>query len=212
VLADATVSSNPGAALSEFGIICGGGQQGITDVLLAATYYLKLAQSAFNAGFVGIWPHNVLTPFHWADGTFRVSYYNQFVKQPSGGYSPAPMFYGMLLFQGLAGLTSVSTTTSNLNSLATVTAVIGPNGNAAILVVNGDTAQAITVKPDQTKPWSYAWLYLLSGTNCTDPSPVLNGYAIGEGGVWSGSPLILTRGQTISIPACGAADIFIAPF
>jgi hypothetical protein len=69
VIHDATVSSNPGITLSEFGIICGGGQQGITDRLMAATYYLKLAQSAFSSGFRGIFPHNVLTPYHWADGT-----------------------------------------------------------------------------------------------------------------------------------------------
>jgi hypothetical protein len=209
VLADATVSSNPNVTLAEFGMICGGGQQGITDRLMAATYYLKLAQSAFAAGFTAILPHNVLTPFHWADGTFRVAYYNQFVQQPDGGYAPAPMFYGMLLFQALEGLTSISTTTSNLDSLASVTAVLGPNGNAFILVVNGDTAQGIRVKPQQTFSWSTAYVYVLSGTSCTDPNPVLNGYPIGEGGAWAGSPTILTRGQTVSIPACGAALIAI---
>jgi hypothetical protein len=209
VLADAAVSSNPGVTLAEFGIICGGGQHGITDVLMSATYYLKLAQSAFAAGFTGILPHNVLTPFHWEDGTFRVSYYNQFVQQPDGGYTPAPMFYGMLLFQALEGLTSISTTTANLNNLASVTAALGPSGNAYILVVNGDTAKGITVKPQQTFPWSIALVYLISGQSCTDPSPVLNGYAIGENGVWAGSPTVLSRGQTVAIPACGAALIAI---
>jgi hypothetical protein len=210
VLADATVTSNPGVTLSEFGMICGGGQQGITDRLMAATYYLKLAQSAFAAGFNAILPHNVLTPFHWDDGTFRVAYYNQFVQQPDGGYAPAPMFYGMLLFQALEGLSSISTTTSNLDNLASVTAVLGSNGQAWILVVNGDTAQGITVEPQQTSSWSTAIVYLLSGTSCTDPSPVLNGSPIGEGGVWASSATILTNGETVFIPACGAALIEIA--
>jgi len=176
---------------------------------MAATYYLKLAQSAFAAGFNAILPHNVLTPFQWGDGTFRVAYYNQFVQQPDGGYARAPMFYGMLLFQALEGLPSISTTTSNLDNLASVTAVLGSNGQAWILVVNGDTAQGITVKPQQTSSWSTAIVYLLSGTSCTDPSPVLNGFPIGEGGVWASSPTTLTNGETVSIPACGAAFIAI---
>jgi hypothetical protein len=213
VLADATVSGNPGVAISEFGIICGGGQQGITDVLLAATYYLKLAQSALTAGFTAILPHNVLTPFHWADGTVRVSYYNQFVQQPDGGYAPTPMFYGMLLFQPLEGQQVISTTTTNLDSLASVTATIGGNGNANILVVNGDTAHGITVKPQQTSssPWSQADVYVLSGASCTDPNPVLNGFAIGEGGTWAGASRRILKGQNVAIPACGAALIQILP-
>jgi hypothetical protein len=211
VLADATVSDNPGVTLSEFGIICGGGQHGITDVLMAATYYLKLAQSAFSGGFSGIYPHNVLTPYHWADGTFRVAYYNQFVRQPDGGYSPAPMFYGMLLFKALEGQTSIGTTTSKLDNLASVTATLGANGNANILIVNGDTVHGITVKPQQTSSWSTANVYVLSGKSCTDPSPVLNGHKIGEGGVWAGSAKVLIKGKTASIPACGAALIEIQP-
>jgi hypothetical protein len=180
-------------------------------VLLAATYYLKLAQSAFKAGFTAILPHNVLTPFHWEDGSFRVSYYNQFVQQPDGGYSPAPMYYGMLLFQALEGQTSISTTTSNLDSLASVTATLGDNGNANILVVNGDTAKGITVKPQQTFAWSQAWYVVISGTSCLDPNPLFNGYQIGEGGTWAGSVSFLSKGQTVSIPACGAALIEILP-
>ena len=211
VLADATVASNPGVTLAEFGIICGGGQQGITDRLMAATYYLELAQSAFSAGFMGILPHNVLTPYHWEDGTFRVAYYNQFVQQSDGGYSPAPMFYGMLLFQALEGQRSIATTSSNLDQLASVTATLGPNGNANILIVNGDTLHRITLKPKQTHSWSTALVYLLSGNSCTDPNPVLNGYPIGEGGTWAGSAQVLISGQTISIPACGSALVEIMP-
>jgi hypothetical protein len=211
VLADATVSSNPGVTVSEFGIICGGGQQGITDRFMAATYYLKLAQSAFSAGFSGILPHNVLTPYHWGDGTFRIAFYNQFLKRFNGGYAPKPMFYGMYLFARLEGQTSISTTTSNLDNLASVTATLGADGNADILVVNGDTEQGITVKPQQTHSWSTANFYRLAATSCTDPNPVLNGHLIGEGGVWTGSAKVLTNGEMVPIPACGAALIEIQP-
>jgi hypothetical protein len=210
VIADATVSSNPGVTLSEFGIICEGGQQGITDRFMAATYYLKLAQSAFSAGFSGIFPHNVLTPYHWADGTFRIAFYNQFLKRWIG-YGPTPMFYGMYLFARLEGQTSISTTTSNLDNLASVTATLGPHGNANILVVNGDTEQGIIVKPQQTYSWSTANFYRLAAPSCTSPNPVLNGHLIGVGGGWTGSAKVLTNGEMVSIPACGAVLIEIQP-
>lgn len=210
VVADAQVSSNPGVTISEFGIICGGGQQGITDRLMAATYYLRLAQSAFSSGFRGILPHNVLEPIDWGDGhPPRSSYYNQFVRQIDGGYAPAPMFYGMYLFSQLLGQTSVSTTTSSVSSLVTVNATLGPNGNANILTVNGDTTQAVAVQPQQTRPWSTANVYVLSGQGCDDPSPVLNGVAIGEGGSWPGSAAVISNGDSVSIPVCGAALIQI---
>jgi hypothetical protein len=211
VLADAVqLSGSPGFAISEFGIICGGGQQGITDRLMAATYYLRLAQTAFSSGFRGIWPHNVLAPIDWGDGNPpRKSYYNQFVQQDDGGYSPAPMFYGMYLFAQLAGQSSVNTTTSDLSSLTTVNATLGASGGANILVVNGDTTQAIAVQPQQTRPWSTGNVYLVSGTGCGDPSPLLNGLAIGEGGSWGGSAVVINNGDSVYIPVCGAALIEI---
>lgn len=213
VLADATVAPNPGVIISEFGILAGGGQQGITDRLLAATYYLKLAQSAFAGGYAAILPHNVLTPYPFGGG-LRLAYYNQFIQQPDG-WSPAPMFYGMLLFQALAGQTSISTTTTNLNPQASVTATLGPNGNANLLVVNGDTVNTITVQPQQTHTWSTATIYLVSGNGWADPNPVFNGKPIGEGGALAYNPIhpiSISNGDTVSISPCGAALIVIQPY
>jgi hypothetical protein len=211
VMADATVPSDAGVTLTEFGILCDGGQMGVTDRLIAATYYLKLAQSAFAAGMQGILPHNVLTPSLWGDG-IHLAYYNQFVAQPDGGYAPAPMFYGMYLFAQLEGQTSISTIiSSSLDNRASVNATLGPNGNANILVVNVNTTHEIAVEPEQSQPWSTANVYVLSGKNCEDPNPLLNGYAIGQGGTWPGSAAILVRSQHVSIPACGAALIEIQP-
>jgi hypothetical protein len=218
VLNNASVAGTTyfGATISEFGIICEGGIPGITDRLIAATYYLKLAQSAAAYGYSGIYPHNVLTLQEWPDGMKRLAYYNQFVQQPDGGWSPAPMFFGMYLFAKLEGqqLINISTTLggSLVSSLATVAPSGSANsGNANILVVNGDTQNEVTVMPDQNKPWSTANLYLLSGQDCTDPNPVLNGVAIGEGGAWAGSPAAISKGQGVQIPPCGAALIMIQP-
>jgi hypothetical protein len=212
LIADAALPPNPGVTVDGFGIICGGGVNGVTNVLMAATYYLRLAQSAFSGGYLGVYPHNVIIPQLWGDGLTRSAYYNQFVQEPDGGYGPAPMFYGMYLFAQLEGQISIGTTMdTSLNGLASVNATLGPHGNANILVVNINTTQQIIVTPQQTQPWSKANVYLLSGQNCEDPSPVLNGYPIGEGGTWAGSPGSLTNGASVSIPACGAALIEIQP-
>ena len=185
---------------------------GITNVLMAATYYLSLAQSAFSGGYLGIDPLDVIIPQLWGDGLTRPAYYNQFIQEPDGGYGPAPMFYGMYLFAQLEGQTSISTTVDpSLNNFASVNATRGPNGNANILVVNINTNQQITVAPQQTQPWSTANVYLLSGQSCTDPKPVLNGEPIGEGGAWAGHPISIANGASIAIPACGAALIEIQP-
>jgi hypothetical protein len=212
VIADATVPANQGVRITEFGIICDGGMNGVTNVLMAATYYLRLAQSAFSGGYLGIDPHNVIIPELWGDGLTRPAYYNQFIQEPDGGYAPAPMFYGMYLFAQLVGQTSIGTTVgSGLADLASVNATLGPQGNANLLVVNISTDQQITVVPSQTKSWSTANVYLISGQNCEDPNPVLNGEPIGEGGAWAGVPTSLANGASISIPACGAALIEIQP-
>jgi hypothetical protein len=176
--------------------------------LVAATYYLRLAQSAIANGFTGFNPHNVLVPVVWGDGQgARVAYYNQVQQLPDGSWGPAPMFYGMWMWSQLVGQQTITVNADGLDPLATVTATNGPSGNAYILVVNGDTANEVDVKPNQTSPWSYANVYILSGNSCTDPAPTLNGYAIGGGGSWAGSPALIPNGGAVAIPACGAALI-----
>jgi hypothetical protein len=211
VLADPIVPSNPGWSITEFGIICDGGMQGVTDRLIAATYYLRLAQSASSGGYAGVMPHNVVIPGLWGDGKIRPAYYNQFVVQPDGGYAPTPMFYGMYLFSQIVGQTTVGVQTpADFSSVASITATLGPNGNANILVVNINPQHGFNVRPDQTAPWNTANVLVLSGRNCADPSPVLNGQPIGEGGAW-GAMASINRGETVSVSSCGAALIEIQP-
>jgi hypothetical protein len=207
VIADATLPYYPGARLTEWGIICEGGYLGITNTDLAATYYLRLAQSAIANGWSGLNPHNGLTPSPWSDGTERLAYYNQIVQLPDGSWGPLPMFYGMWMWAQLVGQQTIAASADGLDPLASVTATIGPTGNANILVVNGDTQSAVAVSPDQTSPWSFANVYVVSGQSCTDPAPTLNGAPIGGGGSWSGAPEVITPRQSISITPCGAALI-----
>jgi hypothetical protein len=212
VLADPILPSNPGWSITEFGIICDGGMQGVTDRLIAATYYLELAQSTASGGWAGIMPHNVVVPELWGDGLTRPAYYNQFAMQSDGGYAPMPMFYGQYLFSQIQGQQIIEVQTpQNYSSVASITATAGPNGNANILVVNINPRHGFYVRPDQNAPWQSANVLVLSGNSCADPSPVLNGQPIGEGGAWGGSVASINRGASVFVGSCGAALIRIQP-
>jgi hypothetical protein len=200
----------PGLSVTEWGIICDGGMQGITDRLIAATYYLRFAMSAVVNGYAGIMPHNVVIPELWGDGKTRPAYYNQFIVQPDGGYAPTPMFYGMYLFARIVGQQTIPVSTgADYSRVASIIATLSPNSNANILVANINPRRGFYVKPDQTRPWSSANVFVLSGINCADPAPVLNGYPIGEGGSWGGSVATLNQGQSVFVPSCGATLIEI---
>jgi hypothetical protein len=219
MFADANEPSNPGWSITEFGIICDGGLNGVTNWLIAATYYLELAQTTAAGGWAGIMPHNAVVPELWGDGLTRPSYYNQFVVQPDGGYAPQGMFYGMAMFARIVGQTTIGVqasvgqqTLQNFNSVAAITATANESGNANILVTNINPGmRGFNVKPDENASWTYANVLVLSGNNCADPEPVLNGQPIGEGGAWGGSLTSIGRGDTVFVGACGAALIEIQP-
>jgi hypothetical protein len=115
----------------------------------------------------------------------------------------------MFLFSKIEGNTVISTTSAGLDSNASVLAVKQSNNKAAILVVNGNPTTNINVKPDQSQTWSTANLWLLQDDSCYDPSPTINGFSIGPGGAWSGTPTSISRGQGVIIPPCGAALVQI---
>jgi hypothetical protein len=196
VLADATQLSPIANRLAEFGIVACGGLDGVTNATIVATYYLLLAQNALANGFDGLNPHNVLIPEPWCDGLTRPAYYSQFKQLPDGSWGPQGTFYGMYLWAQLVGQQTLAVSAPGLDLLATVTATAGPNGNANILVVNGDADNGIVVQPQQTYSWQTANVLMVLGEGgCTDPNPTLNGYPIGEGGSWSGLPIVNTFGQ-----------------
>jgi hypothetical protein len=115
----------------------------------------------------------------------------------------------MLLFSKIEGQQIVRT---SLFGPSTVKAIStkGAGANANILIVNNDTSYPLLAKPDQSNIWSTAEIYVInSSVGCVDTNPALNGYVIGEGGSWAGSPAILNRGDSISIAPCGAALVEI---
>lgn len=196
-------------SLDEFGIICGGGDPTINGSLIAATYYLKLAQSALAGGWVHLMPHNVVVPETWDDGSTRPGYYNQFVLQPDGSYAPSPMFYGEYLFAKLLGRRMLSAAVQDYGHAAVVVATLNETGNAGVLVTNTNPAHAFRVRLGQSRSWSTAEVLVLSGSGCGDRKPLLGGAAIGAGGTWIGHWQQLVRGQTVTVPPCGAALVDI---
>ena len=205
-----TASYAPGKLrLTESGGICAGGQPLYTNVLLQTAWYLNTAISMANAGWIGFNYHSVMTPYAPWGG--RISYYNPYTEQNDKGYSPTAVFYGMLLFSKIEGQKIVNTSLFSASSVKAISTK-GSSGNANILIVNNDTSYALLAKPDQSNSWSTAKIYVInSSLGCVDTSPALNGYVIGEGGSWAGSPAILNRGSSISIPPCGAALVEIQP-
>jgi hypothetical protein len=115
----------------------------------------------------------------------------------------------MLLFSKIEGQQIVSTSISGASSVKVISTK-GSGADANILIVNNDTSYPLLAKPDQSNSWSTAEFYLINSlVGCVDTSPALNGYMVGEGGSWAGSPAILNRGASISIPPCGAALVEI---
>lgn len=182
---------------SESNTVWNGGQDGLSNRLVAATWFIYTFQKMIAAGWEAI---NI----HTTDNGCN---YCAFALQGGGGELPMPIFYGMYMVAQIQGQTEVSTTNGNAGivpAISTQRAV----GKANILVTN-ISANQVYIKPDQSSAWSTASVILLSGTSCTDANPTLGGQVIGEGGSWSGVPFTINSGDLVSIPACGAALVQI---
>lgn len=195
--------------LDETSMIYLGGLTGLSDALLADAWYTNLAINLANNNWQSLNNHSVIIDSRFGGNGAP---YNPFLKHMDGKYSATPFFYAMYLFSKIEGQQTVSNSVSGA-SLANAVAIStkGSNGNANIVVANNQSGSSITFSPDQSKPWKTAQLLLISGSSCTDTAPTIGGAVIGEDGVWSGGPTTINYGDTVSIPACGAALIQIQP-
>jgi hypothetical protein len=204
--------------LTESNNFSSGGRDGVSNRLCAATWYLNEAITFAKGGFSGINTHNNL----WWDGsgggpsgavvgsTIPNRYGAVLLQSDLTSFAPGPIFYGLYLFSRIQGQQIIDCNAiQNGNTISIAT--IGPNGNANILVVNNDVTNSVAVTPDQSSAWSTANVLLLSGTDAYDAAPTLGGAAIGNGGSWSGAPVSINSGATVTIPPCGAALISIQP-
>ncbi|MCK1322171.1 hypothetical protein IVA94_14970 [Bradyrhizobium sp. 156] len=204
--------------LSESNNFSGGGLSGVSDRLCSATWYLNEAIVFAKYGYAGICTH--CNPWWngtsgWPNGgvvgaTAPNIYAPLLLQADLTSFAPGPIFYGLYLFSRIQGQQILAVQTDS-NANQTSIATLGSGGNANILVVNNDTTNSLIVTPDQTSAWTTANVLTLSGTGPYDAAPTLGGAAIGVGGSWSGAPVSINSGATVTIPPCGAALISIQP-
>ncbi len=186
--------------MTETNMISGGGQSGITDRQINALYIFNLAIRMAKAGWAGF-------NLHADNGGAS---YSPLVLSGSD-WSPRPNFYALYMLARLNGCRIVPCPTPPGAPNSITLAVLGANGNAILLIVNLDTVQTLWAQPEQSAAWSTADTLLLSCTGPLDTAPTLGGAAIGAGGVWTGVPTTIARGQSIAVPPCGAVLVTIKP-
>jgi hypothetical protein len=189
--------------MTETNSICVGGQAGMSDRLMGATWFLELAIILAKNGWSGLNIHNEWNSF--------VGVYNLVVAQPDQNFLPTPEFYGLYLFSKITGQQIVA---SSVTGSAPVQAIAtkGINGNANIIAVNSDPWLPANVTVDQSSAWTTATLLQVKGSaGCSEANPIIGGQPFGESGSWSGSSSSLARGASILLGPCEAALISIQP-
>jgi hypothetical protein len=187
--------------MSETNTICGHGQSGMSDRLMAATYYLNEAMTLWANGYSGLLIQNYY---------LGSSFYNIATLNGDSTYTPTPIFYGMYLMGRIQGQQQAATTVTgsgNVRALSTV----GGGGNANILVVNNDTSRPNFVTPAQSSNWATANVLQINGGGCGEASPTIGGAAFGKSGAWSGASFSISKGQAIGLGPCEAALVSIQP-
>lgn len=189
--------------MSETNSICARGQTGMSDRLMASTWFLNLAIILANNGWAGMNVHEV-----WTGG---VGVYNPAIVQADQNFAPGTVFYGMYLFAKIEGQQILpSSVGGNGNVVALATK--GGNGNANIIAVNNDISSPVAVTPAQAASWTTATvLQIKGGAGCAEANPTIGGKAIGESGAWSGSSFSINNGQAVNLGPCESALIQIQP-
>ncbi len=198
--------------ITEMNTVSIGGQAGLSNRFMSATYVINAAINASALGYSGF---NIHSGCGTTGGLCpsEGSIYNPFVLLPDGNWTPRPLFYGMYLFSQIEGQVTTAYTLSGTGTVGAATTV-GKNGNANILVVNNDVGKPVVITPAQSTSWSTATVLRLdpgSGAGCTDANPILGGGVIGESGAWSGAPYAISNGGTVTLQPCGAVLIEIQP-
>jgi hypothetical protein len=196
--------------MSETETIGNCGQAGLSNRLVASAWYIQMASSLAQLGWVGLNIHNAYLN---SGACTPQGVYNPFVQQADGGFAPGTIFYGLYLFSKIEGQQILPSSWAGNGNVAVI-ATKGTNNNANILVANTNAFEPVTVTPQQSGAWTTATVLKLtagSGQGCYDPTPLLGGKAIAEGGVWAGSTFNLSAGASITLGPCESALIEIQP-
>lgn len=123
--------------MSETNTICSHGTAGMSDRMMASTWFINLAMILASNGWAGMNVHGT-----WGQ-TPNVGIYNPLVIQLDGNFGPGTVFYGMFLFSKIVGQQIVPSAASGGN--VTAIATKGGGGNANIIIVNNDVGNPVSV-------------------------------------------------------------------
>lgn len=191
--------------LSETNSINCGGQDGFSNRMMAATWYLNQAITLAQLGYAGINTHMFFTGETCA---LPQGYYNAVVRQPDQNFAPGPIFYGLYLFSKIAGQQIINSAVSG-NAFIAAIATLRAAGKANIIIANNDQFEFVQIAPQQAAAWSTATVLKVAGNGCSDLAPTVGGQPIGESGVWSGSAFSISNGQSFTLGPCEAALVSI---
>lgn len=183
-----------------------GGVHGLSDGLIAATWFINQTATLVPLGYSGV---NVHMTFGGETAGKPQGYYNPLVLQADQNFAPGAIFYALYMVTKLQGqqLLPLSISDSGVIGLAS----LGTGGNANILLANNSLSAYASVTVGQDAAWTTAKQLILSGTSCYDTAPKLGGQSIGESGSWGGTQAVINKGQPTIIPPCGLALVSIQP-
>lgn len=175
-----------------------GGVNGLSNGLIAATWFINQAATLIPLGYAGV---NVHMFFGGESAGKTQGIYNPFVLNADQNFAPGAIFYALLMVSKLEGqqLLPLSINNGTVVGLATLASA----GKANFLLVNNSQTSYASVLLSQDVAWSTGTQLMLSGTSCNDPAPKLGGQPIGESGAWNGAAAPLSNGQPVIIPPCG---------
>lgn len=192
--------------LTESNSICALGQNGSSNAMMAATFFINEAIIAVNNGWAGIDTLNYY---------FQPTFYNPFVLNGDNTFSPTPIFYALDIFAKISGQQIAMSTVSGSGNVVAIATKNG-SGTANIVLANDDVTNAVTVTIGQTSPpWSTATVLVAQasdGNGCNSFNPQLGGQPIGKSGSWTGAPYTINSGQPqMQISPCGVAAVQTQP-
>lgn len=187
-----------------------GGQSGISDKMMSATWYLTEAITLARLGYAGINTHMFFTG-ESTGGNAGQGWYNPVIIQADQTSAPGPIFYGMYLFSQIQGQQIINSSVSGNAKVAAI-ATLRTAGKANFVVANVDMFDTVPVTVQQVGAWSTANVLKVAsptGQGCTESAPTLGGQAIGKSGAWSGAPISISNGQSFSLGPCEAALVSV---
>ena len=188
-----------------------GGQEGASDTFAAALWGVDYLFTGLESGVRAMLLHGV--PDDPAGNSHGQEHYEPI--RPDG--TPAPLYYGMLMFQQAApaGATSVSAAVSSAANVA-AHAVRAPDGSLRVVLVNKTTGTDVAATVSLDPRFTSGRVLRLAGPSVRATSgATLGGSPVSSSGTWSPRSVqtveVTDGSSSISVPAASAVLITYRP-